>query len=112
MKNKTKKLLFDILTSINNIDSYIGEKKYFEVYDNNSMLQDAVERNLEIVGEAMNKLLELEPEIKISNSRRIVDARNKIIHGYDEIENSQIWGIVINYLPILKKEVKLLLEEK
>jgi len=70
------------------------------------MLQDAVERNIEIIGEAMNNLLKMEPQINISNSRRIVDARNKIIHGYDEIENVQIWGIIINSLPILKKEVK------
>ncbi len=70
------------------------------------MLQDAVERNIEIIGEAMNNLLKMEPQINISNSRRIVDARNKIIQGYDEIENVQIWGIIINSLPILKKEVK------
>lgn len=111
MKNKTKKLLFDIHTAIDNIDSYIGEKKYFNDYDTNPMLQDAVERNLEILGETMNKLLGLDPEIKISNSKRIVDARNKIIHGYDEIENTQIWGIIVNYLPVLKNEVRLLLEE-
>ena len=110
MKNRIKKLLFDILTAINNIDSYIGENKKFEDYDNNPMLQDAVERNLEIIGEAMNKLLILDPNLGISNSRRIVDARNKIIHGYDEIENSQIWGIIINHLPVLKGEVENYLE--
>ena len=70
------------------------------------MLQDAVERNIEIIGEAMNNLLKMEPSINISSARRIVDARNKIIHGYDEIENVQIWGIIINSLPVLKKEVK------
>ncbi|KAF0238307.1 MAG: hypothetical protein FD181_1118 [Prolixibacteraceae bacterium] len=75
------------------------------------MLQDAVERNIEIIGEAMRKLLLIEPNILISNSRRIVDARNKIIHGYDEIENTQIWGIIINHLPTLKKEVEKFLEE-
>jgi len=106
MDNKTKKLLFDMLTSINNIESYIGEEKIFEDYNSNPMLQDAVERNIEIIGEAMNNLLKMEPQINISNSRRIVDARNKIIQGYDEIENVQIWGIIINSLPILKKEVK------
>ncbi|RIH62955.1 DUF86 domain-containing protein [Mariniphaga sediminis] len=111
MKNRIKKLLFDIYTAIDNIDKYIGEKKYFEDYDNNPMLQDAVERNLEIIGEAMKKLLAIEPEIEISNSRRIVDARNKIIHGYDEIENSQLWGIIINHLPVLKEEVKNYLEK-
>ena len=105
MDNKTRKLLFDILTSINNIDSYIGQQKEFENYDNTPMLQDAVERNIEIIGEAVNKLLNIEPEIMITNARRIVDARNKIIHGYDEIENAQIWVIIINHLPILKKEV-------
>jgi uncharacterized protein with HEPN domain len=111
MNNKAKKLLFDILTSINNIDSYIGDKRIFENYESNSMLQDAVERNIEIIGEAMNQLLKMEPQLKITNSRRIVDARNKIIHGYDEIENAQIWGIIINHLPVLKEEVKTFLEK-
>ena len=75
------------------------------------MVQDAVERNIEIIGEAVNKLLNIEPEIAISNARRIVDARNKIIHGYDEIENAQIWAIIINHLPILFEEAKGLLKK-
>jgi uncharacterized protein with HEPN domain len=111
MENKIKKLLFDILESVNNIEDYLGGKKIFEEYNLNPMLQDAVERNLEIIGEAVNKILAFEPDIEISNSRRIVDVRNKIIHGYDEIENAQIWGIIINHLPTLKKEVEKLLDE-
>jgi len=111
MDNKVKKYLFDIIMAINNIDTYTGKEKVFFEYENNGMLQDAVERNLEIIGEAMNKLLEIIPEIKITNARRVVDARNKIIHGYDEIENSQIWSIIINHLPVLKKEAQLLLNK-
>ena len=111
MDNKAKKLLFDIPTSIDNIENYIGADKQSEKYDSNPMLQDAVERNIEIIGEAMNKLLVLVPQISITNSRRIVDARNKIIHGYDEIENAQVWGIIINHLPLLKSEVAKFLEE-
>lgn len=110
MEIKIKKLLFDILTSIENIETYIGEEKKFENYDSNPMLQDAVERNIEIIGEAINKVLNLQPDIPITNSRRIVDARNKIIHGYDSIENTQIWGIVILHLPVLKDEVSNLLK--
>ena len=110
MDNKSRKLLFDILSSIDNIESYIGEQKLFEKYENEPMLQDAVERNIEIIGEAINSLLKIEPEIGITNARRIVDARNKIIHGYDEIENTQIWAIIVNHLPILKKEVQQYLE--
>jgi uncharacterized protein with HEPN domain len=109
MNNRVKKLLYDILTSIENIDSYIGDEKIFELYDNNPMLQDAVERNIEIIGEAMSKILNINSDINISNSRRIVDARNKIIHGYDEIDNAQVWGIIINHLPKLKLEVEDLL---
>ena len=59
----------------------------------------------------MSRILKLEPEIKISNSRKIVDARNKIIHGYDEISDDVIWGIVVNTLPILKSEVENLLPD-
>jgi uncharacterized protein with HEPN domain len=57
----------------------------------------------------MTRVLKIEPKIKISNSRKIVDARNKIIHGYDEISNDVIWGIVVNNLPVLKNEVESLL---
>jgi uncharacterized protein with HEPN domain len=81
----------------------------FDRFESNQMLQHAVERNLEIIGEAINQLLKINPSINISNARRIVDARNKIIHGYDSLEPVNIWAIVINHLPTLKKEVSDLL---
>jgi uncharacterized protein with HEPN domain len=85
--------------------------KGFDEYDANFLIQDAVERNLITIGEAMNRFLVLLPEIPITNSRRVVDARNKLTHGYNEIENVQVWNILINHLPILKVEVKSLLDE-
>jgi uncharacterized protein with HEPN domain len=109
MDNKEKKYLFDIQTCIGNIDNYIGEPKLFDTFEKNQMLQDAVERNLEIIGEAINQLLKINPSISISNARRIVDARNKIIHGYDSLEPANIWAIVINHLPPLKSEISDLL---
>jgi uncharacterized protein with HEPN domain len=105
MDNKEKKYLFDIQTCILNIENYIGEPKVFDRFEGNQMLQDAVERNLEIIGEAINQLLKINPSIHISNARRIVDARNKIIHGYDSLEPVNIWAIIINHIPILKQEV-------
>ena len=105
MDNEIKKLLFDISKSLSRIDTFIGIPKSFDNYKNNVLLQQAVERNLEIIGEAMSKILKSEPQISISNSRKIVDTRNKIIHGYDEIEPENIWNIIINYLPLLKTEV-------
>lgn len=88
----------------------VGYPKLFEVFKQNLMLQQAIERNLEIIGEAVNSLLKIAPEIKITSARRMVDTRNKIIHGYDEIQPEQIWNIVINHLPILKHEVETLLD--
>ena len=110
MVNAVKKYLFDIQSCINNIDKYIGDPKIYQKYLENEMLQDAVERNLEIIGEAINQLLKIQPDIKITNARRIVDARNKIIHGYDSIEPVNIWAIIINHLPILNAEVEELLK--
>lgn len=70
----------------------------------------AIERNLEIIGEAVSNLLKIYPGIKITDARRMVDTRNKIIHSYDEIQPAQIWNIIINHLPLLKQEVQILLE--
>jgi uncharacterized protein with HEPN domain len=112
MDNSQKKLLKDILDCICQIDTYLGTTKQFAQYDSNSLLQDAVERNIITIGEAMNALLKLDPEIPILNARRVVDARNKLTHGYDEIENVQVWNIIINHLPKLKTEVDILLNGK
>jgi uncharacterized protein with HEPN domain len=105
MDNAVKKYLFDISSAITNIEKYIGTPKIFADYDSNRQLQQAVERNLEIIGEATKRILEIAPSIKISNARKIVGARNRIIHGYDDIDNAEIWSIVINSLPILKREI-------
>ncbi len=73
------------------------------------MLQQAVERNLEIIGEAMSNILKIDSEIHITDARKMVDARNKIIHSYDQVLPSLIWNIIINHLPQLKQEVQFLL---
>jgi|TARA_R110002126_G_C10298893_1_gene486783 uncharacterized protein with HEPN domain len=112
MDNNIKTWLYDILSSINEIESYyIDTPKLFEVYQNDLRTKRAVERNIEIIGEAMNRILKLDSEIIISNSRKIVDVRNRIIHGYDSVSDDVIWGIVIKNLPILQKEVEELLGE-
>jgi uncharacterized protein with HEPN domain len=111
MESLIKKYLYDILTSVDNIDNYLGPARLFADYQSNPMLQDAVERNIEIIGEAVNQILVLEPGIGITNARRIVDARNKIIHGYDEIQPEQVWSIIVNHLPVLKEEVQKLIDD-
>ena len=76
------------------------------------LLRRAVERNIEIMGETMNRLLKDNPTIPITNARKIVDARNYIIHGYDHLSADILWSIVINHLPLLHDEVAQLLASK
>jgi uncharacterized protein with HEPN domain len=83
----------------------------FEIYQNDLKTKRAIERNIEIIGEAMSRILKENNNIKISNSRKIVDVRNRIIHGYDSVSDDVIWGIVIKNLPVLQKEVEFLLNE-
>lgn len=112
MDNATKTWLFDILSSIKEIESYFVETpKMFEIYRNDLRTKRAVERNVEIIGEAMSRILKHDEKIEISNSRKIVDVRNRIIHGYDSVSDEVIWGIVVKNLPVLQKEVELLLGE-
>ena len=113
MDNDVKTWLYDILSSINEIESYYVETpKMFEIYQNDLRTKRAVERNIEIIGEAMNRILKQDHKIEISNSRKIVDVRNRIIHGYDSVSDDVIWGIVVKNLPVLQIEVEKLLNEK
>lgn len=112
MDNNIKTWLYDILSSINEIESYfVDTPKLFEIYQNDLKTKRAVERNIEIIGEAMSRILKEDNHIQISNSKKIVDVRNRIIHGYDSVSDDVIWGIVIKNLPVLQKEVGDLLGE-
>ena len=112
MDDTIKTWLYDILSSINEIESYfVDTPKLFEFYQNDLKTKRAVERNIEIIGEAMSRILKEDNRIQISNSKKIVDVRNRIIHGYDSVSDDVIWGIVIKNLPVLQKEVQVLLGE-
>ena len=107
-----KTWLYDILNAIIEIESFLSDSsKEFFAYQNDLKTRRAVERNIEIIGEAMNWILTKDNFIDLSNSRKIVDTRNRIIHGYDSVSDDIIWGIITNHLPELKLEVQKLLEE-
>lgn len=77
------------------------------------MLKRAIERNIVIIGEAMNRILKRDNsfEDKISNSKSIIGLRNQVIHAYDNISDENIWSILINHLPKLKVEIDNLVEK-
>ncbi|OFY93728.1 MAG: hypothetical protein A2491_17265 [Bacteroidetes bacterium RIFOXYC12_FULL_35_7] len=110
MELKIQKYLYDIITSINSIYEYLGENRDFNEYSKNKLLRRAVERELEIIGEASNRILKLDSEFPIDNARKIVDLRNWVIHGYDKVDDVIIWGILSNHLPKLKDQVENLMK--
>jgi uncharacterized protein with HEPN domain len=112
MDNDIKTWLYDILQSINEIDSYYEYKpRIFDEYISDIKTKRAIERNLEIIGEAANRIQKRDKDFKLNNVDKIIGTRNRIIHGYDKISDDLIWSIVINHLPKLKLEVTELLDE-
>ena len=112
MDEMVKKHLEDILIAIDEIDIFFEAlPKKYDVFINNLLLRRGVERNMEIIGEAMNRILKVDNTISITNARKIVDTRNYVIHGYDTLAVDILWSIVINHLPILKNEIEELLKK-
>lgn len=113
MDQRILKWLYDIKLSIEEIESFFENRddNFFE-YRKNIMLKRAVERNLEIIGEAVNRILKRDESFsdKISEAKSIIGLRNQVIHAYDNISDENIWSILINHLPKLKNEINVLIE--
>lgn len=112
MDNEIKTWLFDIIQSIEEIEGYFSEQpKIFENYIKDRKTKRAVERNIEIIGEATNRIIKKDSKFELANAQKIIGARNRIAHGYDKISDDLIWSIIINHLPKLKFEVQELLRK-
>ena len=112
MDIEIKAWLYDILNAIHEIEGFFLDfPKDFTTYQNDIRTRRAVERNIEIIGESVNRILQRDSGIELSNSRKIVDTRNRIIHGYDSVSDDIIWTIVVSHLPTLQSEVEKLLNE-
>ena len=112
MPRDVRVYLYDILQACDEVSGFV-EGKAFEDYAASSLLRSAVERQLAIVGEALNQALKLEPELldKVSAARQIVDFRNLLIHAYMNVSAPVVWSIIEQDLPLLKREVNALLKD-
>ena len=111
MDIEIKTWLYDILTAIEEIDGFfIDRPKDFVQFKSDIRTKRAIERDIEIIGEAVSRILKKDASLELSNARKIVDNRNRIIHGYDSVSDDMIWSVVIKHLPILKAEVEKLLK--
>jgi uncharacterized protein with HEPN domain len=109
MTEKSKKYLSDILMAIELIEEFVVDFQDFTLYDKDRKTQSAVERQLAIIGEALNQFKKLEPQINIENDKQIISFRNRLVHAYDSLDNSMIWVIISRHLNPLKIEIQALM---
>ncbi|MCW5908993.1 MAG: DUF86 domain-containing protein [Chitinophagales bacterium] len=111
MDESIKKYLYDIKVSIESINEYLLNKRSFTEYEQNKLLRRAIERELEIIGEATVRIKAIDSNFRITEIAAIKALRNRIAHEYDGIDNNRIWTVVNNHLPLLLKEVETYLAE-
>ena len=111
MRLETRKYLFDIQRAAALLQGFIRGKTFVD-YQADAMMRSVVERQFEIIGEAMNKLAGVDEETarRISEYERIIAFRNILIHGYAVVDDRLVWNVAQTNLPILAKEVDALLE--
>ncbi|MDE6437779.1 MAG: DUF86 domain-containing protein [Muribaculaceae bacterium] len=112
MDERTEKYLSDILAAIIEVTEETDLRgRKFEALCSDRVYLRFIERNIGIIGEAMNQVLKRFPEVEITSARQIVNTRNLVIHSYDSLDKEILWAIVIKHLPVLKKEVIQLLNQ-
>ena len=112
MRLESKKILEDIRLAAANIQNFTTNVTY-DLYSSNEMIQSAVERQFEIIGEALNRLSKIDQDTlsKINHYQRIISFRNILIHAYDIIENMVVWDIIHDDVPELYNNILNLLHE-
>ena len=106
MQLELKTWAYDIRTDIQEIETFLLDVPDFASYQKDLKTKRAIERNLEIVGEAVNRMFHLQQDLPFTDARKIVDTRNRIIHGYDSVSDEVVWSIVTSNLPTLRLQVE------
>lgn len=113
MQLEERKYLFDIKRAADSIYRFCRNKQ-FQEYKSDELLKSAVERQFEIIGEALANLAKINPETakQIPEYRRIIAFRNILIHGYAAVDDKIVWGVIENYLDPLQKAAADLLDNE
>jgi uncharacterized protein with HEPN domain len=105
MTERARKYLSDILIAIDLIESFVKDVPTFDLYELDYKTQSAVERQLGIIGEAVNQFRKESPEVELENTKQVIGFRNRLIHSYDSIDNTIVWLILNRYLAPLKQQI-------
>jgi len=110
-RHDIRKYLFDIIQACELLNNFVVGKT-FNDYVSEPLLRSAVERQFEIIGEALKQAIQLDPDLndRISDINRIIAFRNRLIHGYASVSDEVVWGVLKSNLPLLHREAQTLLE--
>lgn len=104
--------LLDVMMAIEELESYFKDYPMrFDIFVEDNLRRAAVERKTEIMGEAINRILRRQPDFPIPHAREIVNTRNRIIHGYDNVRPEFLWSLVLRHIPALKNDIQSILNE-
>ncbi|MCH8547118.1 MAG: DUF86 domain-containing protein [Cryomorphaceae bacterium] len=107
MQLKLLKYILDIESVIEEIEAIKRKTKNdFNNFSNDIILQRAIERDLEIIGEAIRKIVEINPNTQITSAKNIIGLRNIISHAYDSVEPEMLWSIIQKNIPVLANEIQ------
>ena len=109
MDDEIRTWLLDIKKAIIEINDFLPDKKDFIQFQKDLKTKRAIERNVEIIGEAANRIFKKQPDINITDIKKIIVTRNRIIHGYDSVSDDIIWSIAVKHLAKLEGEINDLL---
>ncbi|MBE0619602.1 MAG: DUF86 domain-containing protein [Burkholderiales bacterium] len=113
MHADARKLLWDARHAAERIERFTAGKTFAE-HDADEYLRSAVERQFEIVGESMNQLRRIDPDsaTAVPELTRVIAFRNILVHGYANVDNRLVWGVVETDLPSLRATLDRLLEKQ
>ncbi len=113
MRREAKKYLWDIQHAIALVQDFTDGKTFTD-YETDEMLRSAVERQFEIIGEAITRLAKVDPSIvtRISEYKQIIAFRNALVHGYSVVNNRTVWDVVDSDLPRLSREIHALMKQE
>lgn len=104
--------LQDVMDAILDMEScFVDFPNRYDLFEKDIMRKCVVERKVEIMGEAINRIRKIDSSVIIPNARAIIDTRNRIIHAYDNVQPEFLWSLVIRHIPELKKDIERLLAE-
>lgn len=111
-KEEVLTYLQDVLDAIDDMQScFVDFPNRYDLFEKDIMRRCVVERKVEIMGEAINRIRKTDSTVEIPNARAIIDTRNRIIHAYDNVQPDFLWSLVIRHIPELKKDIERVIVE-